>query len=472
METHSHTSPRPVTSRDGWGWFVVSLLSRVYLFVLLTLAAIAILPALCGWGSSVVQSGSMKPHIDPGDVVLTSELSNDSPVPVGGVVTYRSPAAAEPSGAEKTRLHRIVAANDDSTFVTAGDANSAVDSTPITREQITGQARLLIPMVGLPGMWIERGNVVPFSLWVLITLGALFAAWFGMPRVNGDEATDDDEPHPQPVNLPAIHGGAGYAGAQTPLSTSEPVSRRTALGVSGTLIVMALAAVPREPAFAGFSGRTSTVQNSWTVAVLAPLTVGRAASYALFAGTSITHGDTLGIGTSIDASVATSPGTTVYGFWPWDVTGSTERNTASARNARTDLLALYSAANSRTTTSTRAAALSGTVPPGIYASQTGHFTVQRTMTLDARGDASAIFIFKARSLTAVENSTITLINGASAANVYWCIETTVTLGASSVSRGNYLARGNIAMNRGGTLTGRLVSFDGGVTVTRATISLP
>lgn len=443
METHNHTSPSSVTIRDGWGWFLVCTLSRVYLIFLLALAAISILPVVFGWSSSVVQSGSMAPHIHRGDVVLTTKLSADSPVPMGGVVTFRSPAAAEPNGVEKTRLHRIVAANEDSTFVTAGDANASVDSTPITREQITGQARLLVPWVGLPSMWIAHGSFAPFTLWALTTVGALLAAWFGTPRNGKDDTTDD-----------------------------APVSRRAALGLSGALVLMAIPWTPRELAFAGFTGRTSTPHNSWTVAVSAPLTIGRAASYALFAGSSIAHGETLGIGTSIDASVATSPGTRVSGFWPWDITGSTDRNNASARNARTDLLALYAAANTRTTTATRAAALSGTITPGVYASQTGQFAVQRALTLDARGDASAIFVFKARSLASVDNSIITLANGASPANIYWCVETTITLGASSVNRGNYLARGDVVMHRNGTLVGRLVSFDGSVTVTRASVSLP
>lgn len=187
-------------SADGWVLFLASLASRLYLGVMLSLALFALLPALFGWHGTVVQSGSMEPHISPGDVVLAAPLDPASAVPVGGVVEYRSPAQAEPSGIEKIRLHRIVDANTDGTFVTAGDANTVVDSTPITRDQITGQARLLVPAVGLPGLWLRSGNFGALALWSLITLAAVAVAIFGTKRPDtpptggtpADHGTDDD----------------------------------------------------------------------------------------------------------------------------------------------------------------------------------------------------------------------------------------------------------------------------------------
>ncbi|BCW56917.1 S26 family signal peptidase [Arthrobacter sp. StoSoilB20] len=163
-------------SAEGWVPFVVALLARVYLGISLTLAVIALFPAVLGWSGSVVQSGSMEPHISPGDVVLSSGLPDDRPVPVGGVVEFLSPAEAEPDGKEKTRLHRIVGANDDGTYITAGDANVETDSTPMKREQITGQARLLVPMVGLPGLWIAHGTLPQLAIWSVGTLLAVVCA--------------------------------------------------------------------------------------------------------------------------------------------------------------------------------------------------------------------------------------------------------------------------------------------------------
>ncbi|WP_404289627.1 S26 family signal peptidase [Glutamicibacter arilaitensis] len=178
-------------SADGWALFLACLASRLYLGVMLSLALIAMLPALLGWHGTVVQSGSMEPHISAGDVVLAADFEAAQQVPVGGVVQFTSPAEAEPSGVEKTRLHRIVAENPDGTYVTAGDANVEVDSTPLVREQITGQARLLIPAVGLPGLWLGTGNLAPLAWWSVLTLLAIVIAVFGT-RTPDDEEDDDN----------------------------------------------------------------------------------------------------------------------------------------------------------------------------------------------------------------------------------------------------------------------------------------
>nr|MDQ5862293.1 Ig-like domain-containing protein [Actinomycetota bacterium] len=187
----------PLFSADGWALFVASTLSRLYLGVVLSLALIAVLPALLGWHGTVVQSGSMEPHISAGDVVLAAGLGSDHRVPVGGVVEFTSPAEAEPGGVEKTRLHRIVAEKPDGTFVTAGDANAEVDSTPLDRGQITGQARLLVPSIGLPGLWLGLGNLPALALWSLLTLLAVVAALFGgRPAEQGEQTDDGGTPPP------------------------------------------------------------------------------------------------------------------------------------------------------------------------------------------------------------------------------------------------------------------------------------
>jgi signal peptidase I len=215
----------PLFSADGWALFVASTLSRLYLGVLLSLALIAALPVLLGWHGTVVQSGSMEPHISAGDVVIAAAFGADQKVPVGGVVQFTSPASAEPGGVEKTRLHRIVAENKDGTFVTAGDANVEVDSTPLERGQITGQARLLVPAVGLPGLWLGSGNFPALALWSLLTLLAIAGAVFAPSE---DEDTDKDKDKgDDDGGLPPPHPGARSrrrkAGAAVGIVTSLAV---------------------------------------------------------------------------------------------------------------------------------------------------------------------------------------------------------------------------------------------------------
>ena len=199
---------------------------------MLSLALIAVLPAVLGWHGTVVQSGSMEPHISAGDVVLASALEEASPVPLGGVVDFTSPAYAEPGGMEMTRLHRIVSANPDGTFVTAGDANAEVDSVPLATEQITGQARLLIPSIGLPGLWFAKGNLPALALWSVLTLLAVVAALFGGYPARGPGAEEGPDGKEWPDDDVAA----------VPADDHRSLAGRTgaALGIVSALSVMVL----------------------------------------------------------------------------------------------------------------------------------------------------------------------------------------------------------------------------------------
>lgn len=441
--------------RDGWGWFVTAIASRAYLVLVASLAAIALLPGLLGWHATVVQSGSMEPNISPGDVVLTSPLPSGAETPLGRVVSFLSPAEAEPSGVEKIRLHRIVVANDDGTFMTAGDANADVDSTPIVRDQIIGQARLLVPFVGLPGWWMGHGEVLPLAAWLVVTTMALIVV-----AVDSTAATITT----------AVARRDRPARRRHAAASSGP-GRRAFLSGLGAIAVLGTAVLPRDPADAAFTASTSTGRNVWRVAAAAPLTIGRAATYALLAATSITN-QASRTSTWIDGSIATSPGTTVSGFWSWNLTGSVDRNTTSARNAKTDATALAAALDSRTRTAVLAPALTGTIRPGVYTSSSTAFTASGTITLDARGDSSAIFVFRSGTLTTGTFSVIRLINGARPGNVYWRTTGTATLGAGSTSSGTVIAGGNATMLDSSDLTGHLISLNGAVSVDRATVVLP
>jgi signal peptidase I len=454
--------------RDGWAWLIFSLVARAYLVLLIGLAVIAIAPSIAGWNSSVVQTGSMEPKINPGDVVLTSSLPRGSAAPLGRVVAFHSPAEAEPSGTSTIRLHRIVSANADGTFVTAGDANADVDSTPLDRTQIIGQGRLLIRFVGLPSLWIQTGDITLLSAWALLTAGALLLVVLDHPP-----AADNGPPSRTPaVRTRAVRADRSGRARRTGLLPRPRVARRALLAAVAGVALIGLAAVPTQPSLSAFTTNTSTGHNSWTVATYAPLTLGRASSYLLLANTSIIKSDTLGAGTAINGNVATSPGTAVTGFWPWDITGSIDLNNAVARNAKTDTVALYASANARTTTATRSPTLTGTLAPGIYASTSSAFTTTGTLTLDAHGDPSAVFVFRATTITTATSAVIKLVNGADADNVFWRSGTTITLGTSSVNQGNFLSSGNATMQNSSKLTGRLISLNGSITVTHPSVTTP
>jgi len=59
-----------------------------------------------------------------------------------------------------------------------------------------------------------------------------------------------------------------------------------------------------------------------------------------------------------------------------------------------------------------------TLKPGVYSS--GTFGLNNTLTLDAGGDANAMFVFQsADTLITASGSHVNLINGATACNVFW-----------------------------------------------------
>lgn len=448
-------------SSDGWGWFLLSTAAQVYLVLVLSLAAIATVPMVFGWQGSVVQSGSMEPHISPGDVVLSTGLPEDVPVPVGRVVEFERPTVNGPG--TTTVLHRIVSDNGDGTYVTAGDANADVDSTPITRDQITAQGRLLIPFVGLPGLWTDTANFPPLAIWAVLTLLAITAAGYGLAPLKRPH--DEDQAEEPDKHIPD-------AAEPVPAGPPGTVARRTILVLAIGSVAAALTALPRGTTTAAFTGRTSTVNNSWGVRTLPPLTLGRASPYGLFAANSIiNNGGFFDFSTYIDGSAGTSPGTTVVGFYSFQISGSVDRNNQVARNAKTDVAALYTAIDARTPTATLNPTLTGPIGPGVYTSTTGTFNISNTLTLDGRGDSSAVFIFTAATITAARNSYINLINGAAANNVYVKADT-IALARDSVTSGNFLATGNAAAERNADLTGRLISLNGNVTINRTTTRLP
>jgi hypothetical protein len=96
-----------------------------------------------------------------------------------------------------------------------------------------------------------------------------------------------------------------------------------------------------------------------------------------------------------------------------------------------------------------------------------------TLTLDAQGNANAQFIFQiASALTTATSSSVVLINGANAANVFWQIGSSATLGTSSTFAGDILALSSISLGTGAVLSGRALARNGAVTLLSNTITTP
>jgi hypothetical protein len=149
--------------------------------------------------------------------------------------------------------------------------------------------------------------------------------------------------------------------------------------------------------------------------------------------------------------------------------GTQHKADTVAAQAQSDLTTAYVNAAGRTPVTAVPVELAGrTLKPGVYSG--GTLGLTGTLTLDAAGDPSAVFIFKAAStLITGPGSRVNLINGASSCNVFWQVTSSATLGAGSTFRGTIMALTSISLKAGATVDGRVLARNGAVTLITNTI---
>lgn len=113
-----------------------------------------------------------------------------------------------------------------------------------------------------------------------------------------------------------------------------------------------------------------------------------------------------------------------------------------------------------------------TFTPGVYHSIAA-MSLTGTVTLDAGGARDAVFIFRTDgALNTAAPSSVTLVNGASASNVYWQAAGAVGIAAGASFSGTILTTAAITVGAGATLTGRALSSNGTITLAGNTIVTP
>jgi hypothetical protein len=114
-----------------------------------------------------------------------------------------------------------------------------------------------------------------------------------------------------------------------------------------------------------------------------------------------------------------------------------------------------------------------TLTPGLYTSTSSLEISSGDLTLDAQGNANAVFIFQmASTLTTTAGRQVILSGGAQAANIFWVVGSSATLGTTSVFEGNILALASITVTTGATVEGRLLARTAAVSLDTNTITEP
>jgi hypothetical protein len=109
--------------------------------------------------------------------------------------------------------------------------------------------------------------------------------------------------------------------------------------------------------------------------------------------------------------------------------------------------------------------------PGVYTASTSLLLSSGSVTLNAQGDPNAVFIFQIGStLTTGSNTSVSLINGAQACNVFWQVGSSATLGSGTRFVGTIMAADSITANTGATIHGRLLAQTAAVTLEDNTIT--
>jgi signal peptidase I len=209
-------------------WLVGSYLITMVLWV-------AIPTVLLGWHPTVIASGSMRPLIQPGDVLLFDRRTD--PVGTGTVIVFRQ---------NDLIVHRVLETDGQGGYITKGDANRLPDSTPVTKEQFVGRGRLLVPYLGLSRVlgwiwWLALVVILLASTFVwrrvtrlaaaLVAIGLVAAsvgssiAAFATTSASNSSSFVAVDPAP-PTDLIAECGLVGVGNVNVDLSWTPSTSRR------------------------------------------------------------------------------------------------------------------------------------------------------------------------------------------------------------------------------------------------------
>lgn len=201
--------------------------------------------------------------------------------------------------------------------------------------------------------------------------------------------------------------------------------------------------------------------------------LGAASDFAVLAGAGITVAGAIG-STAITGDIGSFATTTITGLENVVLSGVNHAGDGVTQQGKVDLVSAFTDAAGRSAdvTFTPIYDLGGlTLGAGVY-NDPSSFWITGTLTLDAGGDPNAVWVFQAGStLITGSGSSVSLIGGAQASNIFWQVGSSATLGTGSTFEGTILAAESITLDTGAGLTGRALALTGAVTLDYNTIQM-
>jgi hypothetical protein len=203
------------------------------------------------------------------------------------------------------------------------------------------------------------------------------------------------------------------------------------------------------------------------VAVNPPL--GTAANFAVLGGSAVTNSGA----TLVTGDLGVSPGTSITGFPPGAVTGTTHSADPVAAQAQADVGTAYGfAAGETCDVNLTGQDLGGmTLPPGVYCFNTSA-QLTGTLTLAAGADPNPKWLFQmGTTLTTGSNAAVVLAKPSTcASNINWQVGSSATVGTGTTFLGNILADQSITLATGASSNGSLYAHVGAVTMDTNNVS--
>jgi signal peptidase I len=163
---------------------VASWLATALLVLAVGAAMAAGVALLLGFRPMAVLTGSMRPAIDPGDVVIVKQVPA-SEIRVGDVAAFKSPDPRLKGAVVTHRVQSVALEHRRVAVVARGDANTRSERWTVLQNGTVGRVVAEVPAVGKGFRWIGGKE---HRLPIIVVAAAIFAGlalwriWFRAPK--------------------------------------------------------------------------------------------------------------------------------------------------------------------------------------------------------------------------------------------------------------------------------------------------